>query len=471
MWDAGAVAAVVRHERTDDERLITLPVHILHSMSGGCSVTRTRADLIVASCNADLWPERLGLAKALDEDSCLSVVSFLDYQFWVPLLSTNRSLQKQLQSRPVRRKAAGRRAWYLVVQSMKALETERSNRYTLVSLSESAKEELALIVKEFPEALEERHLPPYATSTDGSRRSYRSYSRLFSEPQDGPRGWEPELYSDQGGWHGRLPDSAITPLELVVSYPEIGALGLLVDLIDLGSQVTELALDITTSNYANDKGDNTGRWITNLLQEAPHLMSTTQYNLDYLTDNGCADRDLFMWWIEDDGLVPEVGKTHEAEGPFSQAYGQALEGWLANAALGTKRCGKCGLLLPRRDFSEKRWAASKNDEVLCERCEPPAWQVPVPLGTPRARTCSWCKLHLVADAFSKAQRKKGASARCSKCITRSANMLLKVSSVARIQRHACVQVLLKSTKKHVSGGVDESVSAGSFPLSALYVDM
>ena len=148
-------------------------------------------------------------------------------------------------------------------------------------------------------------------------------------------------------------------------------------------------------------------------------MSATQYNLDYLTDNRCTDRNMFMWWIEDGGFVPEVGKTHEADGPFSQSYGQALHGWLANAALGKKRCGKCGLLEPRRNFSEKRWAASNDDEVLCRRCEPPAWTIPVPHGTPRAQTCSSFKLHLVADAFSKAQRKKGASARCSTCVNRA----------------------------------------------------
>ena len=52
-------AAVVKRERTDDERpMITLPVPILQSMSG-CRVTRTRTDLVVATCNADLWPEPL----------------------------------------------------------------------------------------------------------------------------------------------------------------------------------------------------------------------------------------------------------------------------------------------------------------------------------------------------------------------------------------------------------------------------
>ena len=417
-------AAVVKRERTDDERpMITLPVPILQSMSG-CSVTRTRTDLVVATCNADLWPEPLGLAKALDEDSCLSVVSFLDLSPCVRLLSTNRSLRKQLQSRPVRRKAAGKRAWYLVVQSMKALEKcNRVDRYDCdISLSESAKAELALIVKEFPEALEERHLPPYATHTDEERRFYHSYSRLFSEPQDGYSiDCEPELYGSRGGvaWHGWLPNSPITPLELAVSWPEHPAMYLVEDLIGLGSQVTELALDITTSNYADDPDDDTGCWINLLLQEAPHLVSTTQYNLDYLTEHGCTDGHSFMIWIEDDGFVPEVGKTHEADGPFSQSYGQALNGWLANAALGKKRCGKCGLLEPRRNFSEKRWAASNDDEVLCRRCEPPAWTIPVPLGTPRARTCSSCKLNLVADAFSKAQRKKGDSARCSTCVNRA----------------------------------------------------
>ena len=418
-------AAVVKRERTDDERpMITLPVPILQSMSG-CRVTRTRTDLVVATCNADLWPERLGLAKALDEDSCLSVVSFLDYRFWVLLLSTNRSLRKQLQSRPVRRKAAGKRAWYLVVQSMKKLGkcTERRGKYFCdISLSESAKAELALIVKEFPKALEERHLPPYATHTDEEKRPYLIYSRLFSPRQDGIRDShsQPELYtsSSRVAWHGKLPDSPITPLELAVSWPEHPAMYLLTDLIRLGSQVTELALDITTSNYANDPEDDTGCWINILLQYAPHLVSATQYNLDYLTDNRCTDRHMFMWWIEDGGFVPEVGKTHEADGPFSQSYGQALHGWLANAALGKKRCGKCGSLEPRRNFSEKGWAASNDNEVRCKRCEPPAWTIPVPLGTPRARTCSSCKLHLVVAAFSKAQRKKGNSARCQKCTTR-----------------------------------------------------
>ena len=584
----GGDAAVVKRERTDGERPMTLPVPILKMMSGGCKVTRTRTDLRLATCNAELWPETRGLAKALDEERILSVVSFLDYPHCVLLLSTNRSLQKLLLSRPVRLKAAGMRAWDLVVESMKRLDkcTNEGKRYVADILTESTKEELARIVEEFPGALEERHLPPYATSTARYPRGYwgHHYSRLFNEPRPGKprpgRHWkekEPELYSgsEGGGWHGVLPDSPITPLELAVSWPGFseGFLDFLQGLIDLGSKVTELALDITTSNY-DDDWNGPGCWIEFLLDAAPHLVSTTKYDLDYCAEN--IERDTCIGLIEEGGVVPAVGVTHAADGLFARMFPQdavdefvenyafnraekarmaqasqvctscstakaraafseeewkrdgdvrrcidcnviacakcgtpkgpddyslvewrrrvgaecrdcnfrncsrcgkrrppkgfshgqwdaeaalcvdcnkrpcssfcqkalgpgsySAEAWDASDALrvcricvGKKRCGGCRLVMKLKRFSEDQWAAASDDARRCKRCAAPVPapssppppprsaldQVPAPLGTSGAQTCSSCKLHLAATAFSTNQRKKGASARCKKCL-------------------------------------------------------
>lgn len=369
-----------------------------------------------------------------------------------------------------------------------------------------------------------------------------------------------------------LPDSPITPLELVVSWPEYDdVVDLLQGLIDLGSKITELALDITTSNHANDF-EGPGCWIEYLLQQAPHLVSTTHYDLDYCAEH--IERGTCRGLIEEGGVVPAVGITHAADGEFSRRFTQdavdefvenyafdraeearmaqasqvctscstakaraafseeewkregavrrcidcnvitcakcgtskgpdaysrvewgravgaecrdcnfrncsrcnerrrpegfshgqwnaeaalcvdcnkrqcssfceqalgpgsfSAEAWDASDALrickrcvGKKRCGGCHLVMRRKRFSEDQWAS--DDARRCKRCAapPPAPsspppppqsaldQVPAPLGTSGAQTCSSCKLHLAATAFSTNQRKKGASARCKKCL-------------------------------------------------------
>jgi len=242
---------------------------------------------------------------------------------------------------------------------------ERERGYDILDgYSVVAKEELALIAKEFPDALQERHLPPYAIQRTGimAHGAWR-YSRVFGKRPD-------EVYDAffnynrrprraAAAWHGSLPDEPLTPLELAVSYPKRdGVEGVVSALLDLGAKPTKLGLDIAHANCDMELGC----WTMQLLIHEPRLVSTTEYDLDYCAariDLELEDEDIEYsccpHLVEDRGVVPTVGVNMAADGAFAEKYPQeVVDEWLEDASF-KKYCTACEGVEGRNGFSEEEW--------------------------------------------------------------------------------------------------------------------
>lgn len=246
------------------------------------SITVMRGALV--SFNTDRDPVEQAPRTSLlglPDDALLQVMSCLSYPRCALLAPMDKRLLALVRSKPLASRRAGLRVWYLVAATMRdsakfnAKPPQERRYHTRHGFSENAKEELALIAKDFPGALHERHLPPYAIKRTGFMRygAWR-FSRVFGKSPD-------EVYEDiqnDAAWHGPLPDEPITPLELAVSYADRDESDLMVQtLFDFGAKATKQALDITNaSRYTNLRC-----WTMLLLGNQPDLLSTTVYNLDF----------------------------------------------------------------------------------------------------------------------------------------------------------------------------------------------
>ena len=223
------------------------------------------------------------------DDALLLVMQCLSYPRCALLAATNKRLLALFKSRPLAARRAARRAWHLTVTAMRDnakfnAKPARERGYVMRDgYSVVAKEELALIANEFPEALQARHLPPYAIKRTGamSPNAWR-YSRVFgkrpNEVYDAFYNYNRNPFAAAAAWHGSLPDEHLTPLELAVSYPKSDRVGGVVfALLDLGAKPTKLGLDIAHANCEMEFGC----WTMQLLIHEPRLVSTTEYDLDY----------------------------------------------------------------------------------------------------------------------------------------------------------------------------------------------
>ena len=310
---------------------------------------------------------------SLDLDVLQHVLSFVrSYSDCVSLCTTSKQLQPLLQAKPLAdraRNAAGELAWDLVVQAMKDQ-----------GLSHAADRQLTLIAKQFPDALDQRHLPPLFLDD-------------FPEPPLAPgqrrhrRVWRGELghrffEQEHEEWHGSLPNKPITPLELSVSIQWPWAMEIMDDLLELGAKPTELAITIDQGNADDDQGVFTGT----LLKENPSLISTSRCNLDWIHREGIEplsgsggrdDRLSRGWLMEPDnfveylitrcGVVPQVGVTHRAGGPFSNAYNDETIANLLRMAQAAQVCTKCNTAKAGDDFEQEEWARP-GDTRLCRTC-------------------------------------------------------------------------------------------------------
>ena len=208
--------------------------------------------------------------------------------------------------------------------------------HTRHGFSENAKEELALIAKDFPGALHERHLPPYAIKRTGFMRygAWR-FSRVFGKSPD-------EVYEDiqnDAAWHGPLPDEPITPLELAVSYADRDESDLMVQtLFDFGAKATKQALDITNASRYTDLRC----WTMLLLGNQPDLLSTTVYNLGVNVTTGGRFGDKYPQDVVDGWLTTDT-------------FNQAEEARMAQA---TQLCTTCSTARKRRAWRSPRRSGS-----------------------------------------------------------------------------------------------------------------
>ena len=317
------------------------------------------------------------------DDALLLVMQCLSYPRCALLAATNKRLLALFKSRPLAARRAARRAWHLTVTAMREnakfnAKPESERGYDILDgYSVVAKEELALIVKEFPDALQARHLPPYAIKRTGimAHGAWR-YSRVFGkrpkEVYDAFYNYNRKPRAAAAAWHGSLPDEPLTPLELAVSYPKSDTVGGVVfALLDLGAKPTKLGLDIAHSNCDMELGC----WTMQLLIHEPRLVSTTEYDLDYCAaqiDLELEDEDIEYsccpHLVEDRGVVPTVGVNMAADGAFAEKYPQEIvDEWLEDASF-KKYCRGCDdEAKPRDAFSDGEWER-KLGPRYCREC-------------------------------------------------------------------------------------------------------
>jgi len=304
----------------------------------------------------------------LDPDVLQHMLSFVkSYPRCVLLATTCKGLQPLLEAKPLSdraRDAPGELVWDLVVQAMKSQD----------GLSRAAIKQLGLVVEQFPDALDQRHWPPLSLDDDfpepplapGQRRHRRVFTARHGDDylELGHRKFEQE----DEEWHGRLPNEPITPLELCVSHQEAIASEILDDLLKLGAKPTELAITIDMGN--SPRG--VGAFTTTMLEAHPSLVSESFYDLDWIVHviEACS----YMWGLDDfagglirDGLVPQVGVTHEEDGPFADKYDDETIADILRMAQATQVCTKCNTAKPRDDFEPGEWAR-RGDERLCRAC-------------------------------------------------------------------------------------------------------
>jgi len=217
-------------------------------------------------------------------------------------------------------------------------------------------------------------------------------------------------------WHGKLPNEPITPLELCVSLQLPLGMEILDDLLKLGAKPTELAITIDMGNMSG--GSDAGVFTTTMLRAHPSLVSTTSYDLDWIEEEiegtTCMDSEGFSKLLIIDGLVPQVGVTHAADGPFSAAYDDKAIAKLfqkaafakaeaARMAQAAQLCTKCNTPRARDDYEKQEWKRP-GDERICRACN--------------VRDCSRCKAPKGQSEFSKAQWDCGISRECFNCHVR-----------------------------------------------------
>ena len=308
-----------------------------------------------------------GMAS-LDLDVLQHMLSFVkSYPQCVLLAMTSKQLHPLLIAKPLAdraRDAPGELVWDLVVQAMKSQD----------GLSRAAIKQLGLVVEQFPDALDQRHWPPLSLDDDfpepplapGQRRHRRVFTARHGDDylELGHRKFEQE----DEEWHGRLPNEPITPLELCVSHQEAIASEILDDLLKLGAKPTELAITIDMGN--SPRG--VGAFTTTMLEAHPSLVSESFYDLDWIVHviEACS----YIWGLDDfagglirDGLVPQVGVTHEEDGPFADKYDDETIADILRMAQATQLCTKCNTAKAGDDFEPDEWAR-RGDERLCRTC-------------------------------------------------------------------------------------------------------
>jgi len=371
----------------------------------GCYIVN-EGKLVAASTTTGMF--------CLDLDVLQHMLSFVrSYPQCVLLATTSKQLQPLLQGKPLAdraRDAPGELVWDMVVQAMKSQD----------HLSDAAIKQLALVAEKFPDALNQRHLPPLSLEDfpepplpPGRMRCRRVFTAHHGQGylELGHRFFEQK----DEEWHGRLPNKPITPLELCVSYQGIPSNETLDDLLKLGAKPTELAITIDMGNMS---GGDAGVFTTTMLRAHPSLVSTTSYDLDWIEEEiegtTCMDSEGFSKLLIIDGLVPQVGVTHAADGPFSAAYDDKAIAKLfqkaafakaeaARMAQAVQLCTKCNTPRARDDYEKQEWKRP-GDERICRACN--------------VRDCSRCKAPKGQSEFSKAQWDCGISRECFKCHVR-----------------------------------------------------
>ena len=376
---------------------------------------------------------------SLDPDVLQHMLSFVrSYPQCVLLAMTSKQLHPLLVAKPLAdraRDAPGELVWDLVVQAMKSQD----------GLSRGAIKQLALVAEKFPGALDQRHLPPLSLNDDfpepplppGRRRHRRVFTARHGDDylELGHRKFEQE----DEEWHGKLPNEPITPLELCVSHQEAIASEILDDLLKLGAKPTELAITIDMGN--SPRG--VGAFTTTMLRAHPSLVSESFYDLDWIVHviEACS----YMWGLDDfagglirDGLVPQVGVTHEEDGPFADKYDDETIADIMRMAQATQLCTKCNTAKAGDDFEPDEWAR-RGDERRCRTCnvracrkygaskaradfEQEEWARP---GDERlcrvcnVRDCSKCGASKGRNKFSTAQWDCATGRECRKCNVRA----------------------------------------------------
>ena len=323
------------------------------------------------------------------DDALLQVLLCMSYPRCAVLAATNKRLSALFKSKPLAARRAARRAWHLTVTAMREnakfnAKPESERGYDILDgYSVVAKEELALIVKEFPDALQARHLPPYAIKRTGimAHGAWR-YSRVFGKT---PK----EVLPRHTGWHGVLPDVPIAPLELAVSDPDVHDRGGEANtLLKLGASPTKLALDIAHRNCNYDLGC----WAQELVSHSPQLVVSGgkmahggwldrderynfEFDLDFCAtyiDSQCDDDGEYYrvckHLVKDRGVVPTVGVNMAADGAFAEKYPQEIvDEWLEDASF-KKYCRGCDdEAKPRDAFSDGEWER-KLGPRYCREC-------------------------------------------------------------------------------------------------------
>ena len=218
------------------------------------------------------------------------------------------------------------------------------------------------------------------------------YSRVFGKTPDEVR----ERHSrDRSSteWHGVLPNTPITALELTVSYPDSDYVEEVVfALFDLGAKATKRALDIAHRNCEWEKGC----WAMHLLSNDPQLVvsegepptrgwhgGANGFDLDFCAEEIDSDtidvsRRVCQHLVEDRGVVPTVGVNMAADGEFNEKYPpEVVNEWLETAAFNkarerrmaqaTQLCTSCNTQTARDAFSEEEWER-EGDVRRCLAC-------------------------------------------------------------------------------------------------------
>ena len=342
--------------------------------------TVIRGALVTYKMNRDPLDNAQARKSFLDlpDDALLLVMQCLSYPRCALLAATNKRLSALFKSKPLAARRAARRAWYLTVTMLRdnalynAMPTSERGYHGKYGFDETAKEELALIAKEFPDALQERHLPPYAIKRTGiMRHGAWRYSRVFGKT---PKEVWDNCRSRPTGWHGVLPDVPITPLELAVSDPDVHDRGGEANtLLKLGASPTKLALDIAHRNCNYDLGC----WAQELVSHSPQLVVSDgklahgayedgnydfAFDLDFCAmciDSECDDDGEYYrvckHLVKDRGVVPTVGVNMAADGAFAEKYPQeVVDEWLEDASF-KKYCTACEGVEAREGFSKEEW--------------------------------------------------------------------------------------------------------------------
>ena len=341
----------------------------------------------------------------LDPDVLQHMFSFVkSYPQCVLLAMTSKQLHPLLIAKPLAdraRDAPGELVWDLVVQAMKSQD----------GLSRAAIKQLGLVVEQFPDALDQRHWPPLSLDDDfpepplapGQRRHRRVFTARHGDDylELGHRLFEQE----HEPWHGKLPNEPITPLELCVSHQEAIASEILDDLLKLGAKPTELAITIDMGN--SPRG--VGAFTTTMLRAHPSLVSESFYDLDWIVhviETGGSyipGLDDFAGRLICDGLVPQVGVTHEEDGPFADKYDDETIADILRMAQATQLCTKCNTAKAGDDFEPDEWAR-RGDERLCRTCN--------------VRDCRKCGASKARDDFEEEEWKSGDERLCRACNVR-----------------------------------------------------